>query len=89
MLRAYLFAIGGGAGAAAVVAVGIVAFLPKSAPAPKKEPAVRVVQPGRPTMCKLVQEMHMSGKNMCIYDCGRGQKSRVEGVEKCLPEIEI
>ena len=90
MLREYLIAIGGGASAAAVVAVGIVMVVPNH-PAPRKtETKVTIAPQIMPIICKKPQELFMGGKRVCVYDCGQGrEKHKIEGVVECLPQVEL
>jgi hypothetical protein len=43
----------------------------------------------KPIMCSKDQELLLGNKKVCIYSCENGEKSRVEGVEKCLAKIEL
>jgi len=43
----------------------------------------------RTMTCHLSQPMTFVDKHVCIYECENGEKSRVEGVERCLKVIEV
>ncbi len=43
----------------------------------------------RREICSFEKEIYLSDKKICLYACSKGEKSRVEGVEKCLKTIEI
>ncbi len=88
MLREYLFAIGGGAGAAIVVATGMLLVMPKHAPAPEKKVRVTVVQQKPVSICRHPQLLEISGVKTCVYECAHGEKTQVKGVVSCIPEIE-
>jgi hypothetical protein len=40
-------------------------------------------------ICNFEKEIYLSDKKVCLYECPKGEKSRIEGVEKCLKTIEI
>ena len=40
-------------------------------------------------VCTFEKEIYLSDKKVCLYECPKGGKSRIEGVEKCLKTIEF
>jgi len=40
-------------------------------------------------ICQLNSHLELSGKRVCLYDCEDGTKTRIEGVERCLPKVEV
>jgi len=43
----------------------------------------------RREICSFEKEIYLSDKKVCLYACSKGEKSRVEGVEKCLKTVEL
>jgi hypothetical protein len=43
----------------------------------------------RGVICTKVQEMTFVFKKVCIYQCPDGEKARIDGMDKCLKEIEF
>jgi hypothetical protein len=43
----------------------------------------------RHEICTFEKEIYLSDKKVCLYECPKGGKSRIEGVEKCLKTIEL
>jgi len=43
----------------------------------------------RGMICTRDKELVFVEKKICIYVCADGEKARVDGIEKCLKEIEL
>jgi hypothetical protein len=43
----------------------------------------------RGIVCTKIQEIPFVMKKVCIYMCPDGEKTRIDGIDKCLQEIEL
>ena len=43
----------------------------------------------RGIVCTKMKEMTFATKKICIYMCPDGEKTRIDGIERCLQEIEL
>ena len=43
----------------------------------------------RGIVCTKEQEITLGLKKVCIYNCDNGERTRIDGMDKCLREMEL